>query len=103
MATIQSRADWERELSDLQADFQCELAERKRGVPGLGEPFELELVLRDLAGLAARNATRPLPANPQRQLDAGGLIHMGVDNWPWTDPLANRMMEICDYYLNHLT
>jgi len=103
VADIRSNAEFHQELDRLRQVFQKEQAAREQGQPGLGYAPELAIVNQGLAKLAHQASLNPLPQEGQRHADVGGMLRILVDAWSYHDPLANDLMDLCQYYLKKLT
>ena len=52
--------------------------------------------------LMKQAALNPLPPESQRHADVGSILRILVDAWSYYDPLANDLMDLCQYYLHKL-
>ena len=102
MVDIHDNAEFYKELDRLRDVFRKELAARQQGQPGLGFPEELQIVVDRLDLVAKQAALTPLPPESQRHADVGSILRILVDAWSYYDPLANDLMDLCQYYLHTL-
>jgi hypothetical protein len=112
MAELKTKPDFLQEIDALIGEMRNFQADRKAGKPlpgaALSDPtFDVDAALRLLIDwlekLAAHARAGKPRSKPLRQSDIGGIVHMLTDNgWPPPKPLGVRMMEACDFYVDHL-